>query len=74
MFTGKVFISTPEDTGPAHTQMQIQQRLRALDLGPPFFGPQKRGEGWSNRLSYFYDFTRKWQVLLPCSLTHTTWS
>ena len=23
-FTGKVFISTPEDTGPAHTQMKLQ--------------------------------------------------
>ena len=27
-FTGKVFISTPEDTGPAHTQMQIQLRFQ----------------------------------------------
>ena len=27
-FTGQVFISTPEDTGPAHTQMQIQLRFQ----------------------------------------------
>ena len=32
-FTGKVFISTPVDTGPVHTQMQIQHRSRAP--GPP---------------------------------------
>ena len=34
LFTGKVFISTPEDTGPAHTQMQLQHRSRAP--GPPY--------------------------------------
>ena len=28
-FTGKVFISTPEDTGPAYTQMKLQHRSRA---------------------------------------------
>ena len=33
-FTGKVFISTPEDTGPAHTQMKLQHRSRAP--GPPY--------------------------------------
>ena len=30
----KVFISTPEDTGPAHTQMKLQHRSRAP--GPPY--------------------------------------
>ena len=30
MFTGKVFISTPEEhTGPAYTQMKLQHRSRA---------------------------------------------
>ena len=33
-FTGKVFISTPEDTGPAYTQMKLQHRSRAP--GPPY--------------------------------------
>ena len=33
-FTGKVFISTPEDTGQAHTQMKLQHRSRAP--GPPY--------------------------------------
>ena len=28
-FTGKVFISTPEDTGPAYAQMELQHRSRA---------------------------------------------
>ena len=31
---GKVFISTPEDTGPAYTQMKLQHRSRAP--GPPY--------------------------------------
>ena len=30
----KVFISTPEETGPAHTQMKLQHRSRAP--GPPY--------------------------------------
>ena len=33
-FTDKVFISTPEDTGPAYTQMKLQHRSRAP--GPPY--------------------------------------
>ena len=30
-FTGKVFISTPEDTGPAYTQMKLQTARGPLD-------------------------------------------
>ena len=34
IFIGKVFMSTPEDTGPAYTQMKLQHRSRAP--GPPY--------------------------------------
>ena len=34
MFHRQSFHSTPEDTGPAHTQMQLQHRSRAP--GPPY--------------------------------------
>ena len=33
-FTGKVFISTPEDTGPAHTKMQLRFTRVKVARGP----------------------------------------
>ena len=45
-FTGKVFISTPEDTGPAYTQMKLQHRSRGP--GPPY----------NSRVSRTRSFTR----------------